>query len=404
MRTLAILAAFALSATALAGCVGSLQPGDELDQTGAATTGTPSAGGGATNAAQYKVLLPLNGTVKVDGPQWVQAGADVPVSFTDPKNAKGALTYTWLAGPYPGTTTVQNVFVDTGSDPKEYIPGNGASESVVYQKSGIYPIHCHPHPWMRHNVTVVDGIPATTIEVLIVDGEKLDQYRYFPENVMVGAGSTVVYKNVGALPHTATSIGAQGPALKKLPLTAANGTIKAEGEGWQRVMAVVQDSEGRFGAVPGSVYVTATLPTFKEQSFPVEFPVGAGPLAGTPVEEQTPPQEFPVTLEQAAVVTLNYTFQDALAANGVPENLAQVEIHFFKQGETQDTLTDDAATAGTQSGKAAKGTYILRVIPKQGVQITGTIVVSGVYELVPPPIDAPKAPANDGHGGPGHTH
>ena len=100
-------------------------------------------------------------------------------------------------------------------------------------------------------------------------------------------------------------------------------------------------------------------------------------------------------------MTINYTFQDALAANGAPENLAEIELHFTLSGETQDTLTGGDNT-DSLGGKAQAGTYTLTVIPKQGAQITGTVTIEVVYDLVPPSPTAPAADAGHGdHGGHG---
>jgi plastocyanin len=253
---------------------------------------------------------------------------------------------------------------------------------------------------MRHNVTVVDGLAAKDVTVYITDGATPGEYRFVPENIVVGKGSKVTYANVGAQPHTATALGAQEPALQLLPLKAENGTIKIEGEGWLRVLAITQDSEGRLGIANKSIYATATLPAFAQQTLTYEFTHGTpGPLAGTPAEASGDAK--PITLEHPGKVTLNYTFSDALGGAGAPENLAEIAIHFTKDGETQDTLTAGPAPVGTAEGKAIAGAYTLTVIPVQGAQVSGTIVVDVVYDLVPPPV-GPAAPPADGHGG--HAH
>lgn len=397
MRALAILAAALVASAAFSGCIGGLKENDDPVETpeGSETVTTAS-----TSAPQLKVLAPLTSTLTLDGPKWVASGTDVTATLTPPANAKGAVTYAWAIGALPGTVKVDAFKADTGSAKAADWIQPGGAKSITYGAAGIYNMHCHPHPTMLHKVTVIDGyVGPKTVDVYITDGAKPDEYRFVPENIVIGVNTTVNYKNVGQQPHTATAMGAQEPALKLLPLKAANGTVKIDGEGWHRVVAVIQDSEGRIGFANQTIYTTATLPKFETKTLSFSFDYGAAPLAGTAAESAA--KSEPVTLEQGGLVSLNYTFSDALSATG--QSPVEVEIHFTKDGETQDTLTSPPGAEGALSGKAIPGAYTVRVVPLMGVQIEGTIVIDVVFDLVPPEPTTPStAPAGDGHGG--HQH
>jgi plastocyanin len=81
----------------------------------------------------------------------------------------------------------------------------GASATLTFAHVGQLAIHCHPHPFMEHAVTVTDDAP-TEAHVHIHDGEQPGDYRFEPANLTVGAGSVVTYHNHGTLTHTATQM------------------------------------------------------------------------------------------------------------------------------------------------------------------------------------------------------
>jgi len=396
MRALAILAATLVASAAFSGCIGGLKEDDPVTPAGTDGDGNPVPTTGGDSVPALTVLAPLAATLTLDAPAWIQSGTAVPVSVSAPANAKGDITYAWAIGAVPGTTEVTPFKADTGSSGADYI-APGATKSITYGAAGVYNMHCHPHPDMLHNVTVIEGYEGpSVVEVAIVDGAKQNEYRFVPKDIVIGVDTTVNYKNVGQQPHSATAMGAQEPALKLLPLDAANGTVTVAAEGWQRIVAVLIDSEGRLGLAESQIYATATLPAFAKETLSFEFAYGASQLAGTAAASAA--KSEPVTLAHGGLVFVNYTFTDAAGPSGASP--ADVEVHFAKDGETQDTMTGDGAT-GELSGKALPGAYTLRVVPTAGVQIEGTVTVEVVYDLVPPAKDAP-APAGDGHGG--HAH
>lgn len=387
-----LLASLVVLGAAFAGCVGQ---GADLDPTKSSTgdDGNTDTGDVVTPPAEgLKVLAPLTGTLALSGPAWVAPGTKIPVSVTPPANAKGAVTYTWALGPLPGTTEVKDVGLNT----KDIAAG--ASASLKFDKAGVYGIHCHPHPYMLSNVTVIEGYSGSSeATVYINDGATNSEYRFIPEHVVIPVGGKVTYKNVGTQMHTATQAG-QEPALVKDGLTGASGEIVAKGEGWQRVVVVMQDSEGRIGRAEQRVYV-APLPEDFTKEVSGDFNVGI-PAQAPQDATETKTESF--KLDRPGVITINYTAQDAASGAGVPENLALVEIHLKEQGATQDTLTADPAAEGSITGHLNAKTYELTLIPRQGVVIHYVATITVVYDLVPPEPAAAGAPPADGHGG--HAH
>lgn len=88
-----------------------------------------------------------------------------------------------------------------GPDTGDISPG--ASKTLTFDTVGTIAMHCHPHPFMLHNVTVTN-CPAAPAHVHIVDGPDASAYGFEPQNVTVGKGSLVPYHNHGTNTHTAT--------------------------------------------------------------------------------------------------------------------------------------------------------------------------------------------------------
>lgn len=79
----------------------------------------------------------------------------------------------------------------------------GATATLTYDALGTFAMHCHPHPWMKHNVTVTADAPGA-VHVHIHDGGAPGDYRFEPTNITIGKGSVVTYHNHGNMTHTAT--------------------------------------------------------------------------------------------------------------------------------------------------------------------------------------------------------
>lgn len=392
MRVPVLATALILSAAALAGCFGS----DGEPQTPASSDDDGLLPGSET--APLKILSPLATAVTTTAAKWVQTGAQIDVAATAPANAKGNVSYVWAIGPLPGTLDVK-----AAADTKTIEPGKSAS--LKFSQAGVFRMHCHPHPAMKHNVTVVDGYKgATTVHVQIVDGAKLNEYRFVPENVVVGKDATIVYHNNGTQPHTATLESAE-PALKKVDLSSASGKVAVDGTGWQRIVVTVMDGEGRIGFAQHDVYATAELPAAKTETFECSFAVGSQGQA-------LPPETQPVTggdcanklqVAQGGTLFVNWTARDAAADAGGPgeANQATVEVHVRPQGEQQDAMTGAAAASGAVDGKVLAGAFDVVASALGGAGVKATLELTVVPDLVPPPPTKPAA-GGDAHGG--HAH
>lgn len=90
----------------------------------------------------------------------------------------------------------------------------GQSFSWTFDEPGGFAYHCHPHPWMRALVLVEAGPndDPTVHEVAILEGMPDDPkaWGFWPENLTVREGDTVVWTNEGSVIHTVT--GNMGPA------------------------------------------------------------------------------------------------------------------------------------------------------------------------------------------------
>lgn len=398
MRAWALPVALILLSAVFAGCVNTPKDteGGTIDKAGtgnAGTDGTNTGTGGLTTTV--KPLAPLSFSLaSASSGKWVEPGSTVDVAAA---STQAGWSYTWAIGPLPGTVAAPSVKLDTGSakDASDWIQP-GASKSLTFTEAGVFTMHCHPHPLMLSNVTVVEGYAGPKeVTVQIVDGADLGSYRFVPENVLVAPGTKVTYVNNGAQPHTATLMSAE-PKLKKLDLAAATGSVKVEGEGWQRIRLVAVDASGRLGASDVPVYVKA-LPSFTMEPTTVEFNAGGLP------EEVVASFTKSFVLEHNGTMNLTWSFQDAVAANGGPVNNAEVDIHVFPQGSEQDVITSELVPEGEATTKAPAGTYTIKVVPKKGVGIAGSLALTAVYsDPVPPAPVMAGAGGGDGHGG--HAH
>lgn len=395
MRAWALPVALLLLVGALAGCVNTPKDtnGGAIDPAGGNKgTTTGGTGTGTGTGTTVTILPPLALTVTGPAGKWLAPGASVDVAAKGPSG----VAYVWAIGPLPGTVQPADVKLNTGSakDASDWIqPGD--SKSLTFSKSGVFQMHCHPHPYMLSNVTVVDGYEGTAeVAVSIVDGDALNSYRFVPENIVIAPGTKVTYTNKGQQPHTATMMSAE-PALKKLALTAASGSVALEGDGWQRIRVIAVDTEGRLGAADIPVYLKP-LPTFAPEPFTMEFNAGGLP------EEAVPSITKSFTLESNTSLKLAWSFQDALAAGGAPVNNAEVDIHLFPQGSEQDVFTSETVPEGEGAAKALAGVYTLKVVAKKGVQVSGVVTITGEAEDPTPPAPAMASAGGEAHGG--HAH
>ena len=388
MRAFALAGLSFLLLAALSGCV------NGADETSGATSQTDAPGDPVQTASDWSAtpsssaravaprLAPLGVNVSLTGPQWVASGSEVPVAAI----VTGATKFVWATGPLPLTSPAKVADLDT----KVFDPG--ASKSLKFTSAGVYAMHCHPHPFMKHNVTVIDGYQsAARVTVLITDGATNGEYRFSPENIVVGVGTEVVYENVGKLPHSATQEG-QEPALKLAKLSASTGTVALEGEGWQRIVAIASDSGGRVGVGEARVYLTKELPTSASVDVAGSFTT---PLYLPDVEANPEPARMTsMKVDHPGEFTLNITATDDNAG------LAKVSVRVVRVATDEEVGALDATAAGTLAFTIERGEYEIDVEPSEGFNVDYEGVATVVYDLTPPPPMPPgSAAAEDPHAG-----
>ncbi len=77
--------------------------------------------------------------------------------------------------------------------------------AFTFAEEGVFGYHCHPHPWMRGNITVLAAdhhAEPKTHHVRVLDGATNADYRYEPENLTISVGDTVHWMNEGSMAHT----------------------------------------------------------------------------------------------------------------------------------------------------------------------------------------------------------
>jgi plastocyanin len=256
----------------------------------------------------------------------------------------------------------------------------GESRGVRFSVPGSWQMHCHPHPWMRSNVTVVDNYTGPAeVTVDIVDGTTSSEFHFVPENIVVAPGTVVVYHNAGNLPHSATSLFQDAP-VKLLPLKDASGgtvTIDPNPRGWQRIRLFAWDATGRMGVANYDVYVS-DLPVFQPKSVPISFHAGGLP------SQAVQPSLSTILTTYNGTMFVNFTVKDAggPAESAAGQNLAQVTVHV--RSDT-DIMTKEKASSGQMSARALAGLYTIEIDPVQGAEIDGTLTVEEAYDLTPPP-------------------
>lgn len=317
------------------------------------------------------------------GALWVAPGTPITLTATPPTRAVGSVEYLWAIGQVPQTAPVPQRFApDTGSSKVTDYVQPGQSRAIKFDIAGIWQMHCHPHPFVRGNISVIEGYQGPAqVDVQMLDGARAD-YRFFPENITIAPGTVVVYHNKGSQAHTATWM-QQDPPVKKLLVDGTSGTINADGQGWRRIYLYTHDSIGATGTAYSDVYV-GTLPAFQPLKVPLDFTVG-----GAPSEVQGPLLQSLVT-NYNGTLWLNYTVSDGLnAATGATPNTALITVTLKDQGGTTDGQVSDNKTADKLTTRIGSPlglgqVWNFGVYPEQGAKITGLLTIEVQYDLVPP--------------------
>jgi plastocyanin len=311
---------------------------------------------------------------------WVADGTTLTASAT---LASPGATLEWAIGPMAGTAPITQFAA--GVTP---LIQPGASASIRFDELGVFYMHCHPHPWMRNNVTVVDdGRPPETVTVRFVDGDALGDYHFVPENVIVPKGSTVVYQNDGAQPHQAMLLQQDAP-LQVLPLKAASGPVTITGSGWTRVVALAFDATGRTAVAEKDFYVTPTLPQPETRTWNGSYNATApAPVPTSPAD--APPASYPFSATGDGNFTLTWRSQDGVAGHAPADpagDQSALDVSLSsKDGKTHLAQSTAPADNGTLMGRLGLGDYAVTVTPEGGALVDYTVTLTLQYDLVPPP-------------------
>lgn len=371
-----------------AGCVGNVRdvlPGSsDASESGSLQSASTETEGTTDQAAlpareppARPRLAPIAVELTTTGSQWIEPGALYPVSAAAP--GVSSPSFLWATGPLPAAARTEMASLDT----KEIAPG--ASKSLRFQEAGVYGVHCHPHPFMTLNLTVVEGLQGPSeVAVDILDGESPGEYRFAPDALVVGAGTEVVFTNRGSLTHTAT-LGSQEPPLVLSKLAGASGEIFLAGEGWARVVAIARDASGRVGMAEVPVYVRP-LPADLREKMSGDF-LAAVLSTGEAVDPE-PAQSKNFDLRYGGEIFLNFTTSDSSGSGAVT-------VQVLDEDGREVLVLPSGATGGASAlVDAGKHTVVVR--PTSGVQIEYEVTIDVKYDPLPPP---PAPPAEEAGGG-----
>ncbi len=407
-----VLVAIALTAPVFAGCIGngddpkSITPASATPAPGASGNGGAAIGPGGYPAKPVRyALAPPTITSSAE---WVKPGEEVKLEATAPAGAKGAPTFSWTIGELPedwaaAPSAGEHAGHDGGGAAAPAADGHahaadglntgdiagGASKRMKFDREGYYFMHCHPHKWMKLNVTVKQGAPTKMAHVAILDGKPVPEYRFAPEDVTVGPGTTITFWNNGSYVHTATQESYE-------PLTRPIGdgpklTFKPDADGDYRVVVTVKDGAGGSSRAAVRLLVDSGKPAPEKEFDPK---VGQFTAAGGG-HSQPEPQHFAFILDYEAE-----SFAAAFTAKSQAPVPATVKIDIMPKGDGSAVASAGPAASGeATAAKVAAGTYELVVTGDQGLLIDFEVKIRVVYNLVPPPPGS-----HGGHDEGGHSH
>ncbi|MEA3198665.1 MAG: hypothetical protein QOE90_93 [Thermoplasmata archaeon] len=380
MQRVRFLAVLVLAFTVLAGCVG--HANDAVTQQSAGSTDAGGSTPAATGLVAPTALPDIPFKVATDAAAWIAPGTSVAASVALPPEAAAPIAYTWLWGPMGGMAPI-TVMKQTQTD----LIAPGASARITFDQAGIFTEHCHPHPWMLSTVVVLDnGQAPQTVTVHFVDGETKENFKFVPDIVVISKGSTVVYENDGKQAHQ-TMLMKQDAPLAVQSAKDAQATISATGSGWMRAVVVAQDAKGYVGMAESDVYV-APIPAPLTQTFGGQFNVTlpAQAPAQPPAPVGSAGDTFPFSASGAGRFWINFTSQDGVAANAPTDpagDTSQIQVQVAaKDGSYKEASAPSDKGGLTNVVKA--GDYAITVSPAAGQDVTYTVTLTLVYDLVPP--------------------
>lgn len=175
---------------------------------------------------------------------WVKPATPVTFDASGSTDAEGdTLTYAF------GYGSVTNApAIDSGLFAKD------KSWSYTFLEEGTYLFHCHPHPTMKHTVTVSSAAPASTsTQVAIKD------FKFGPESITVRPNTKIVYTNRDVVEHTVT-LEKYEPKLTSIATTGATGTVTFPSDGTYSLVVAVSDGKGTSTTAQATVLVDSNRP------------------------------------------------------------------------------------------------------------------------------------------------
>lgn len=385
MRPLLALAALALLTPALAGCVDTADP--------APTAVQPSSTGSVISAGSARRSSPVPGPVAVLPVELVASSAWVRPGETVTLAASAGAEHAWYAkkvgdvemsGDMAGHDMAS--MSEPAPPPATFDSGPiaaGARASLTFPDEGFYAIHCHPHPWMRFNLTVAEDAGARVAHVQILDGAGQAAFRYDPAELRVAPGATVVFWNNGTQMHTATEL----ERFDVLPLTGKSVTYTPDEAGDYEIVVVARDPGAR-GEARTRLLVDPMKPD-EEQSvgpFTGEFQAALAEAGQAPEEKHGFESDY-------RLKTLKLAFT-ATSTTPVPPTIT---VSVSRLGG--DPLgSASGATGEIVLQDLPEGPYTVTVTAGQGVAIAYEVTGTLLLDLDPSDDPAPE-PAADAHAG-----
>lgn len=404
MRSLALFLAFALTTTALlAGCVGGKPDDIEATSLGSTTTGNDvtSSSTAAASLPPQPTRTPIDATVAVSQP-WARPGESVTLTATSAK----ATTYAWYlqlrpaaaAPPSSGGHSGHRAQSDDitliatmmgpghGSSPEPTPPkpqpnlntGNidpGQAKPLTFKEEGLYQLHCHPHPWMKVNVTVKQGASAAEQTITIVDGRAQSEYRYAPEDIVVGPGAKVNFVNKGAQMHTAT----QEAYLEAIPGDGKSVTFTPKNTGDYDVVVIARDGSTGVGTAKARLLVDATKPDEKQPVGPYngEFQAAAPRPADLPEPAPAAESAEHSFTSPYPIKSLKFTFTATSDTPAPPT----VGVSLQKEDGTEIANAEPAPSGEVSAADLPAGTYKIVVTAGQGALIAYEAIGEVILDL-----------------------
>ncbi|HLE98172.1 MAG TPA: PKD domain-containing protein [Candidatus Thermoplasmatota archaeon] len=288
-------------------------------------------------------------------PNWVKPGDKVAFDASATTDPEGdAVTYTFGYAEAGGSVVV---------DSKDIV-ANG-KWTHTYTETGTFRLHCHPHPNMKHNVTVLKGAKAPA-------GGKVDVafqgFKFVPEELVVPPGTVVSYLNKDPVAHTVT-LEKFEPELTPIPTTGATGSVTFPNAGAFKIVVRATDNKGASSTAEAPVLVDANRPDdVYENSWTGRI---NATVLGTPLDS---PGRHSFKIDYPATGNLTLTYSTPVPSQEMTLLFQSGDKSFEASGPSPIALPVDIAA----------GTWTAVVSAERGAAIDYTLDVKLQLVLTPP--------------------